>query len=425
MTLIFDIGKTNKKYYVFDENGSTILSDSISFDEIQDEDGFPCEDIDMLISWVKSVRNELINEHKIEIEKVNFSAYGASFVHIDDNGNILTPLYNYLKPFPENLINKFYSTYGDAMTIGRETASPQMGFLNSGMQLYWLKYYRPEVFSKIKYSIHFPQYLSYIFTNVAHSEYTCIGTHTNLWNYSNHDYHQWVYQEGIADKLPSIAPATQSYGNDVKIGLGIHDSSSSLYNYMSEQHQPFILLSTGTWSIAMNPFTKDLLTDEDLKNDCLFYMNVDGSAAKASRLFLGNEYALQIKQLEGQYPQHDFHHIKYSEVISEIVKKDNLLYFNFESLPKRESQPSITNFALFYSYEHAYHQLMKELMDLQIKAIDRIKGKAEITKIIVDGGFTKNELFIKMLSNAYPALVIEIADNPIGAALGAFKVLGK
>ena len=55
--------------------------------------------------------------------------------------------------------------------------------LNSGLQLYWLKKTKPEVFKKIKYSLHLPQYLSYIFTGIPLSEYTSIGCHTALWDY--------------------------------------------------------------------------------------------------------------------------------------------------------------------------------------------------------------------------------------------------
>ncbi len=50
---IFDIGKTNKKVFLFDEDYKIRFEKSTELPEIQDEDGFPCEDIHALTQWVK------------------------------------------------------------------------------------------------------------------------------------------------------------------------------------------------------------------------------------------------------------------------------------------------------------------------------------------------------------------------------------
>jgi hypothetical protein len=49
-----------------------------------------------------------------DLKAVRFTAYGASFVYIDDKGKPLTPLYNYLKPYPDELKAAFYSKYVSA-----------------------------------------------------------------------------------------------------------------------------------------------------------------------------------------------------------------------------------------------------------------------------------------------------------------------
>jgi sugar (pentulose or hexulose) kinase len=43
--LIFDVGKTNKKILLFNEDYQLVLDQLQVFEEITDEDGFPCEDI--------------------------------------------------------------------------------------------------------------------------------------------------------------------------------------------------------------------------------------------------------------------------------------------------------------------------------------------------------------------------------------------
>ena len=59
-TLIFDIGKTNKKCFVFDENYQEIWKEYARFDEIQDEDGFPCDDINAIQKWVIKTAKKLL-----------------------------------------------------------------------------------------------------------------------------------------------------------------------------------------------------------------------------------------------------------------------------------------------------------------------------------------------------------------------------
>ncbi|MBL7877094.1 MAG: carbohydrate kinase, partial [Cyclobacteriaceae bacterium] len=161
---IFDIGKTNKKVFLFDEDYKIRFEKSIELPEIKDEDMFPCEDIHTLTSWVTETFNEVALLREFEIKAINVSAHGASFVHVDESGKPIAPLYNYLKPFPEKLKQTFYNTYGGEKSFAQLTASPVLGNLNSGMQLYWLKHERPDVFKRIKYSLHLPEYISYLFS---------------------------------------------------------------------------------------------------------------------------------------------------------------------------------------------------------------------------------------------------------------------
>ena len=165
----------------------------------------------------------------------------------------------------KTVVDSFYEKYGPEEKFSTKTGSPKSGMLNSGMQLYWLKYTKPEIFKKIRYSLHLPQYLSYVFTGIPISEYTSIGCHTALWDYQKKDYHEWVYKEEIDKILPPIVSTETSInmnynGKRIKIGVGIHDSSAALFPYVRSIKKPFILVSTGTWSIALNPYKTERLT---------------------------------------------------------------------------------------------------------------------------------------------------------------------
>ena len=60
---IFDIGKTNKKVFLFDEDYTIRFEKSIQIAEIKDEDGFPCENVLALSTWVIDSLTELLTHY--------------------------------------------------------------------------------------------------------------------------------------------------------------------------------------------------------------------------------------------------------------------------------------------------------------------------------------------------------------------------
>ncbi len=405
VSAIFDIGKTNKKFFLFDDSYNQVFKEYCRFEEIVDDDGYPCDDLPKIEKWMKDMFHHTLRDQRFEVKFLNFSTYGASLVHIDADYRPVTPLYNYLKPLPDKILNSFYKKYGDELTIARETASPPLGMLNAGLQLYWLKYVKPEIYDKIRWSLFLPQYLSLQFTGTPICEYTGLGCHTGLWDFKAKDYHHWVYAEGIDKKLPPIRNTGESStkkieDNIVKVGLGIHDSSSALLPYIKADQKPFILVSTGTWSIALNPFNEAVPTKEDLQNDCLSYLSVDGKPVRASRLFLGAEYQFQLKLLNHQFQKEYGYHreIVFDNEIYAKLKQDYQRFFKFKEIQAARDQPLETNIDHFSTFEEAYHQLLLELMELQVQSINRAIGDSKITRIYVDGGFADNSVYVKLLS---------------------------
>ena len=109
---IFDVGKTNKKLFLFDENYRIVYERSARFIETVDEDGDTCENLESLRLSVFDSLSEIFRLKEFNVKAVNFSAYGASFVYIGEDGKPLTPLYNYLKAYPQELSNYLYNNYG-------------------------------------------------------------------------------------------------------------------------------------------------------------------------------------------------------------------------------------------------------------------------------------------------------------------------
>ncbi len=428
---IFDIGKTNKKFFLFDLELNEISEEYVKFPTITDEDGEECDDLEKIVDWAKRKVEDLCKDVRYTVKALNFSTYGASFVSVDEHGNAITPIYNYLKKFPEDLHQEFYASYPEE-EINRVTASPTLGMLNSGLQLLWLKRKRPAVFEKVKYSLHLPQYISSIFTGKFVTEPTSIGCHTKLWDFTKNDYHSWVYQEGISEKFPKTVPTTHSFdtslcGQTVKVGVGIHDSSSALASYLLKLSDPFALISTGTWSITLNPYPVGELTFEELQNDCLNFLSITGGTVKASRFLLGYELDHQLERLNKYFNKE----AKYYKT----VEPDEALlngFFSGESEPTfypqtmertpiiKEMFPENTwSIEAFDTFEAAFYQVVWGLARLQKASLLLALGKSKTKKVYIDGGFVHNKVFIKMLEELLPGFELKFSDFPLGSAYGA------
>ena len=398
VTCIFDVGKTNKKVFLFDDQYNIVHERSVQLPETVDEDGFPCEDIFLLTNWVKETFRSILLDNDYTVKAVNVSAYGASFVLVDEKGDPVGPLYNYLKPYPVDLQDAFYLKYGGRENFAVDTSSPCLGNLNSGLQLYRVKNCLPSMWAKTRYALHLPQYIASLISGNFHAEMTSIGCHTALWNFRCEDYHDWVYEEGIHSRFPAIVMADHKIKvKGMVAGPGLHDSSAALIPYLSCFKEPFMLLSTGTWNISLNPFNHYPLTGKELEQDCLCYYRHDGLPVKASRLFAGNEHELEIKKLCDKYEVDPgyFSRLDYEPA-----------YTSSDKVPDRE-----------------YHLFMKGLVDRQVRAANLVLQNDDVKTIYVDGGFARNKVFMHLFASAYPGMKVYAAIIGQASAIGAAMMM--
>ncbi|SFA47214.1 Sugar (pentulose or hexulose) kinase [Pedobacter suwonensis] len=421
---IFDVGKTNKKLFLIDENYQIVYERSARFVETVDEDGEPCENLESLRSSVYDSLHQVLQLKEFDVKAVNFSTYGASFVYLDENGEPLTPLYNYLKSYPEALKNSLYVKYGGEEKVSLETASPVLGSLNSGMQLYRLKNEKPEIFNSVKWALHLPQYLSYLITGKAVADITSIGCHTQLWDFNKNQYHEWVSAEEIDGKFGTFAPADSSLktdfeGKSIQVGVGLHDSSAALIPYLANFNAPFVLISTGTWCISLNPFNQEPLTAEELKQDCLCYMHFKGKAIKASRIFAGYEHEVQLKRIAGHFDRaaYLFKHLKFNPAV--ILRLANKIPEN--SVEQQEFSANSAfparDLSLFQTAEEAYHQLIFDLIKQQVYSLKLVLN-AGVKRVFVDGGFGKNAIYMHLLAIAIPEIEVYASSVSQATAIG-------
>ena len=430
LTLVFDIGKTNKKALLFDSNLKLVYQEETSFEETIDDDGFPCDDFDKIEQWLQNKIVSLVSDEKYNITKINFTTYGATLVYLDEKFKRLTPVYNYLKPLGADVYEQIFEKWGGKNEFLRRTASPALKMLNSGFQILKLRHEKPKVFKNVAHILHLPQYLSFLLTKKITSEATSIGCHTALWDFDNMKYHNWLKDEGI--NLPKPIDNTASFetvinNKNFEVGIGIHDSSASLVPYLMGSSEEFVLVSTGTWCINMNPFNSEPLTDNELKNDCLSFLTYEQKPVKSSRVFLGHIHDVNIKKINKSFNVSDDAYKTVAldnRLLKKLLSETNDKRTFFKNGMSDNYIDEEINLSEFESFEHCYHQFVVDLAKIVSDSISLImSNKQSVRHLYITGGFARNQIFTSTLASIYSQLSVFTSEIDNATSFGAALVI--
>ena len=80
--------------------------------EIKDDEGFPCDDMESIESWMKECLSDIIKAGRFYIKALISPPMEPRLMYLDAHGDRLTPVYNYLKPMPDDVLDGFYESYG-------------------------------------------------------------------------------------------------------------------------------------------------------------------------------------------------------------------------------------------------------------------------------------------------------------------------
>jgi hypothetical protein len=149
---------------------------------------------------------------------------------------------------------------------------------------------------------------------------------------------------------------------------------------------------------------------------------------KSSRLFLGKLHDTGVKMLIEHFKTSDeyYKEVRYDKDLIQILKQrysgDKRVFLN-NGPGSREFRDRIDLFE-FMSYEEGYHQLMIELCELTHESIQLIIAeKDEVENIYITGGFAKNDLFLKLIVQAFPSKKVLTSEIKNATALGAALVM--
>ena len=233
-----------------------------------------------------------------------------------------------------------------------------------------------------------------------------------------------MYDEAVDAKFPPVLRSDAALdctidGKGIKCGIGLHDSSAALVPYLRSFTEPFILISTGTWCISLNPFNSEPLTVDELQQDCLCYLEYQRRPVKASRLFAGNEHEIQTKRIAAHFQvQEDFYTTVSFE--QDIYRQLCLSEEKTSTAVNLQSSAFVNrDLSAFSSLSEAYHQLIFDIMKQQQHSTSLVLSQHPPSRIFVDGGFARNPLYMHMLAYSFPAMEVYAASVSQASAMGA------
>jgi sugar (pentulose or hexulose) kinase len=80
---------------------------------------------------------------------------------------------------------------------------------------------------------------------------------------------------------------------------------------------------------------------------------------------------------------------------------------------------------LFSCYEEAYHRLISDLVHQQTASTQLVLGDGFVKNIFVDGGFSKNPVYMHLLAAAFPSIKVFAATIAQASAIGAALAIHK
>ncbi|WP_341227641.1 FGGY family carbohydrate kinase [uncultured Arcticibacterium sp.] len=429
--LVFDVLRHVLNVTVFDQKLNVLFHSSTPKQLITSKNEGRVEDLNSIKEWIDS--NVKIHEasEKYEIAAINFTSYVGGIAHLDANNELVLPIWDIDRRFDYTTRTAIEKTLGKNNLKKEDAQITVNSFETAALQLLYFKNTKPELFEKITKSVSIAQYFQAQFTKKYFHDYSIVACHSGAWDFTKKDYLKWIDSEKLnAFKLQIKRSSEFIEVDKLVIGAGMYYKVAETIPFLKAIKERFVLLSTGAWTICINPFNHTKATENDLANNCFNVLNQDGKRIKMARLFSGNEHTRQIEHLATHFnvkPKHclkidyDANIVRRLRKSTSQVVPDNTELGNMLDSPFMER--NLNNFA---SIEEAYHQFIMDLVAQQVASIKlTIEHRPIIEKIFVEGGLAKNSIFMELLSEAFHDKKVYKVGFEDTAAMGAALVIGE
>lgn len=254
---VFDIGKTNVKLSAASDDGR-VLETLSTPNKVKDGPPYRHHDLDELEAWLIDSLAALAKRH--DIGAIVTCAHGSGGVLVGGQGAAM-PMIDYEQPIPADVDACYRTIVGPY----RERASAIMlGAAHLARQMLWQEMHWPETFAAASAYLATPQYWAFRLSGVLSSEVTSLAAQSHLWASADGRPATLVESRGWQRLMPPMRRAWETLGPlkpelarrcglqaTTRILCGVHDSSANFYRYQAADLSDFMVISTGTWIVAL------------------------------------------------------------------------------------------------------------------------------------------------------------------------------
>ena len=474
---------TNKKIAIYDDSLRQLDAKYRVFESLCVK-GLPCHDLEGMEAWFIAELKNFAQRYPIKALAV--SAHGATFVCVGRDNKCVVPcvLYTHEPSLTDDDFHRrFYKRFGKPEELQERTGTPAFkAMINPAKGLFFAREQFSEEFKKVRAVLPYPQYWGLRFTGKTGVESTYMGNHTYLWDQIDHTLSAVAEQLGIASLIPVAAASSNAstalrkswdvlgtisadfasatgLAKETIVTMGIHDSNSALLpHFATKGSGGFILNSTGTWCVIMNPVDSYGFAPDELGKVVFFNISAFGAPIKTAIFLGGQEFETWSRLIQKKFERADlpgWDEELYRAILKEKrlfllpeltpgsgqfphsrarIIEDGITYY-FDDLSSTDPRPPTSDsqlpipdspfptpnssFLIPHSpYESLFAALCISLVMQTLTALERT-GIAKNTEVCTEGGFRKNEAYNRLLTSALADNKVYLTDIAEATALGA------
>ena len=443
---VIDIGMTNKKVAIYDDSLRQLDARYLVFDPLV-INGIECHDLEAMEEWFTEEIKTFAEKYPVKV--ISVCTHGATFVCMGKDGKNAIPCVYYTHEPGDDFHRNFYETFGRKEELQSTTGTPAFkALINPAKGIFFAQKQFSDDFKNVTSVLPYPQYWGFRLTGKAGVESTYMGNHTYLWDHSESRLSSVAQKLGIANLIPDkLYKSWDVLGNisddfaaktglskDTIVTMGIHDSNSALLPHFAKKgERGFILNSTGTWCVIMNPVEKYGFAPDELGKVVFFNISAFGTPIKTAIFLGGLEFETWSDLFINQHEQSDIP--GWNEDIYRRVLKEKKLFLLPEltkgtgQFPESKARISDNGKSYYINskekssadFETSFALLRISLVMETLTALERTGIKSGYD-IYIEGGFRKDESYSRLLSSYLRENKVFLTDINEASALGAAMI---
>lgn len=406
---VIDVGATNTKLFHFSPELRAIEHRSRPV-ELLRRPPYTQIDSDAVLSFAAEVIRQF--DAAVPVDAIITTCHGSALALLDADGELAFPIMSYLADIPDDIA----AAYSAIEPPFDEVLAPTNPLgLTPGRQLLWQETRWPDAFANVSSVLPYAQYIGYRLCGVAASEVTSLGAQTHLWAPIEKGFSSLARARGwdrliapLRNAHDVLGPAKALRLNGLgRVHCGLHDSNANFLRYAPLA--PLCLLSTGTWIIAFDSAASIHSLDEE--KDQVSNSMASGEPIACARFMGGEEYA-RIADPSGRG-------VPSIEMTGKLVDRNVAVWPSFTHsggpLPWTGGKGRILSSV---ALDEDAAASLASLYVAQMTAL-MLEGMAGAKRVVVDGVFAQNEVFLSVLAELLPDRRLHRSLEKHGTAAGA------